>query len=243
MLNITEGEILLVNKPYRWTSFDVIGSLRGLMKHLLGGKKIKVGHAGTLDPLATGLLIICTGKATKRIEEFKDFDKEYTGTFVLGATTPSYDLEKEVNETFPTEHITPEMIQEAALCLSGDIMQIPPMFSAIKVDGKRAYESARKDKDLGLASRPVSVPVFEITRIEMPEVDFRIVCSKGTYIRALARDFGQALQSGAYMSALCRTRVGPHKLENAYDVEQLKQILRQQFIAPQNEKEILEKSL
>ena len=229
MLNITEGEILLVNKPYRWTSFDVIGSLRGLMKHLLGGKKIKVGHAGTLDPLATGLLIICTGKATKRIEEFKDFDKEYTGTFVLGATTPSYDMEKEVNETFPTEHITPEMIKEAANNLSGDIMQIPPMFSAIKIDGKRAYESARKDKDLGLAARPVSVPVFEITRIEMPEVDFRIVCSKGTYIRALARDFGQALQSGAYMSALCRTRVGPHLLSNAHEVEELKTILRAQY--------------
>jgi len=229
MLNITEGEILLVNKPYRWTSFDVIGSLRGLMKHLLGGKKIKVGHAGTLDPLATGLLIICTGKATKRIEEFKDFDKEYTGTFVLGATTPSYDMEKEVNETFPIEHITPEMIQEAVQSLSGDIMQIPPMFSAIKVDGKRAYESARKDKDLGLAARPVSVPVFEITRIEMPEIDFRIVCSKGTYIRALARDFGQALQSGAYMSALCRTRVGPHLLSNAHEVEDLKTILRTQY--------------
>ncbi|MDO9255804.1 MAG: tRNA pseudouridine(55) synthase TruB [Bacteroidales bacterium] len=228
-MNITEGEILLVNKPYRWTSFDVIGSLRGLMKHLLGGKKIKVGHAGTLDPLATGLLIICTGKATKRIEEFKDFDKEYTGTFVLGATTPSYDMEKEVNETFPTEHITPEMIQEAAQSLSGDIMQIPPMFSAIKVNGKRAYESARKDKDLGLAARPVSVPVFEITRIEMPEIDFRIVCSKGTYIRALARDFGQALQSGAYMSALCRTRVGPHLLSNAHEVEDLKTILRTQY--------------
>jgi tRNA pseudouridine55 synthase len=226
MLNITEGEILLVNKPYRWTSFDVIGSLRGLMKHLLGGKKIKVGHAGTLDPLATGLLIVCTGKATKRIEEFKDFDKEYTGTFVLGATTPSYDMEKEVNETFPTEHITDEMIQEAARSLSGDIMQIPPMFSAIKVDGKRAYESARQDKDLGLAARPVSIPVFEITRIAMPEIDFRIVCSKGTYIRALARDFGQALQSGAYMSALCRTRVGPHLLSNAYEIEALKTVLR-----------------
>lgn len=229
MLNITDGEILLVNKPYRWTSFDVIGSLRGLMKHLLGGKKIKVGHAGTLDPLATGLLIICTGKATKRIEEFKDFDKEYTGTFVLGATTPSFDMEKEVNETFPVGHITHEMIYEAARNLSGEIMQIPPMFSAIKVNGKRAYESARKDKDLGLVARPVCVPEFEITRIEMPEIDFRIVCSKGTYIRALARDFGQALNSGAYLSVLCRTRVGPHKLENAYDVEALKTTLRNQF--------------
>lgn len=228
MLNITEGEILLVNKPYRWTSFDVIGSLRGLIKHLLG-KKIKIGHAGTLDPLATGLLIVCTGKATKRIEEFMAFDKEYTGTFVLGATTPSFDMEKEVNETFPTGHITPEMIYQAAQSLSGDIMQIPPMFSAIKVDGKRAYESARKDKDLGLAARPVSVPVFEITRIEMPEVDFRIVCSKGTYIRSLARDFGEALQSGAYLSALCRTRIGPHLLSDAMDVETWKTLLRDQF--------------
>ncbi len=228
MLNIDEGEILLVNKPYRWTSFDVIGSLRGLIKHLIG-KKIKIGHAGTLDPLATGLLIVCTGKATKRIEEFKDFDKEYTGTFTIGATTPSYDMEKEVNETFPTEHITPEMIYQAAKSLSGDIMQIPPMFSAIKIDGKRAYESARKDKDLGLAARPVSVPEFEITRIELPEVDFRIVCSKGTYIRSLARDFGTALKSGAYLSALCRTRVGPHLLSNAHEVEELKTILRAQF--------------
>jgi tRNA pseudouridine55 synthase len=229
MLNITEGEILLVNKPYRWTSFDVIGSLRGLIKHLIG-KKIKIGHAGTLDPLATGLLIVCTGKATKRIEEFKDFDKEYTGTFTLGATTPSYDMEKEVNETFATDHITPAMISAAAQSLSGDIMQIPPMFSAIKVDGKRAYESARKDKDLGLAARPVCVPEFEITRIEMPEVDFRIVCSKGTYIRSLARDFGLALNSGAYLSALCRTRVGPHRLEDAHTVDELKTILREQFV-------------
>ncbi|MEI8046568.1 MAG: tRNA pseudouridine(55) synthase TruB [Bacteroidota bacterium] len=229
MLNITEGEILLVNKPYRWTSFDVIGSLRGLMKHLLGGKKIKVGHAGTLDPLATGLLIVCTGKATKRIEEFTAFDKEYTGTFTLGATTPSYDMEKEVNETFPTQHITDEMIHKAALALSGDIMQIPPMFSAIKVDGKRAYESARKDIDLGLPARQVNIAAFEITRINLPEVDFRIVCSKGTYIRAIARDFGLALQTGAYLSALCRTRVGPYKLEDAFEVEGLKTILREQY--------------
>lgn len=231
MLNITEGEILLVNKPYRWTSFDVIGSLRGHIKHLIG-KKIKIGHAGTLDPLATGLLIVCTGKATKRIEEFMIFDKEYTGTFTLGATTPSYDMEKEVNETFAVGHITNDMITEATKSLSGDIMQVPPMFSAIKVDGKRAYESARKDKDLGLAARAVSVPVFEITRIEMPEVDFRIVCSKGTYIRALARDFGQALQSGAYLSALCRTRIGPYALADAYEVVKLKEVLSAEIKPP-----------
>lgn len=228
MLNITEGEILLVNKPYRWTSFDVIGSLRGLIKHLIG-KKIKIGHAGTLDPLATGLLIVCTGKATKRIEEFTAFDKEYTGTFTLGATTPSFDMEKEVNETFATEHITTEMITAAALSLIGDIMQVPPMFSAIKVDGKRAYESARKDVDLKLAARPVNIAAFEITRIALPEVDFRIVCSKGTYIRSLARDFGLALQSGAFLSALCRTRIGPYFLSDAYEVEGLKTVLREQF--------------
>ncbi|MFZ4548536.1 MAG: tRNA pseudouridine(55) synthase TruB [Bacteroidales bacterium] len=227
-MNITEGEILLVNKPYRWTSFDVIGSLRGLIKHLIG-KKIKIGHAGTLDPLATGLLIVCTGKATKRIEEFTAFDKEYTGTFTLGATTPSFDMEKEVNETFATEHITTEMITAAALSLIGDIMQVPPMFSAIKVDGKRAYESARKDVDLKLAARPVNIAAFEITRIALPEVDFRIVCSKGTYIRSLARDFGLALQSGAFLSALCRTRIGPYFLSDAYEVEGLKTVLREQF--------------
>ena len=226
--NITEGEIFLVNKPYRWTSFDVIGSLRGPIKHLIG-KKVKIGHAGTLDPLATGLLIICTGKATKRIEEFKDFDKEYTGTFTLGATTPSFDMEKEVDQTYPFDHITPDMIQSAAQNLSGDIMQMPPVFSAIKVNGKRAYESARKDKDPGLTVRPVHIADFEITRIAMPEVDFRIVCSKGTYIRSIARDFGQALQSGAYLSALCRTRVGPHLLSNAYEVEALKTVLRKEY--------------
>jgi tRNA pseudouridine55 synthase len=228
MLNIAEGEILLIDKPYKWTSFDVVGSIRGLLKHLLG-HKIKIGHAGTLDPLATGLLMVCTGKATKRIEEFKDYDKEYTGTFVLGATTPSYDLEKEVNKLFPYEHITPELILEAAKTLSGDQMQIPPIFSAIKVDGKRAYESARKEKELVLEARPIQIPVFEITRIQLPDVDFRIVCSKGTYIRAIARDFGESLQSGAYLGALKRTRVGPYKIEDAVSVEQMKTILRKQF--------------
>jgi len=228
MLNITEGETFLVNKPYRWTSFDVIGSLRGQIKHLIG-KKIKIGHAGTLDPLATGLLIVCTGKATKTLESFKDFDKEYTGTFVLGATTPSFDLEKDIDVSYPVSHITEDMIFKAVQSLSGDIMQVPPMYSAIKVNGKRAYESARQDKDLGLVARLVNIAAFDITRIAMPEIDFRIVCSKGTYIRSLARDFGLALQSGAYLSALCRTRVGPHLLDNAYEVEALKTILRQQY--------------
>ena len=223
--DLESGEILLVNKPYRWTSFDVIGSLRGLMKHLLGGKKIKVGHAGTLDPLATGLLIICTGKATKRIEEFKDFDKEYTGTFVLGATTPSYDMEKEVNETFPTGHITDEMIRESAQNLSGDIMQIPPMFSAIKVDGKRAYESARKDVNVEIKARQVTISAFEITRIDLPDVGFRVICSKGTYIRSLARDFGELLGCGAHLTSLCRTRIGSFYLRDAYDLDDFEKLL------------------
>jgi len=230
--DLEAGEIFLVNKPYRWTSFDVVGSLRGLMKHLLGGKKIKVGHAGTLDPLATGLLIVCTGKATKRLEEFKDFDKEYIGTFMLGATTSSYDLEKEINQTFPISHITPDMILAVSQCLTGEILQVPPVFSAIKVDGKRAYESARKNKELELAGRQVNIGQFEITRVALPEVDFRIVCSKGTYIRSIARDFGLALQSGAYLSALCRTRVGPHKLEDAYEMAALKTLLKGQYSIP-----------
>lgn len=224
-----KGEVLLVNKPYRWTSFDVIGSLRFFFKKEVGIPKMKIGHAGTLDPLATGLLLICCGPATKRIEDFKDFDKEYTGTFVVGASTISFDLEKPVDQSFPIEHITPELILKAAESLTGDIQQIPPVFSAIKVKGKRAYEYARKDQELQLEARPVSVPVFEITRIELPEVDFRIVCSKGTYIRSLARDFGLALNSGAYLAALCRTRVGPHKLSDAWELESLKNSVKAHF--------------
>lgn len=231
MFDFEKGEILLVNKPYRWTSFDVIGSIRYFFKKELGIPKFKIGHAGTLDPLATGLLILCCGPATRRIEEFKDFDKEYTGTFCLGSTTASFDLEKPVDATYPIEHITEEMILEAAKSLTGDIMQVPPVFSAIKVNGKRAYKYARKEQELELAPRPVSIPEFEITRIELPEVDFRIVCSKGTYIRSLARDFGTALESGAHLTALCRTRVGPYMLSDAYEVDHLKTEIKQQFSA------------
>ncbi|MBK7213791.1 MAG: tRNA pseudouridine(55) synthase TruB [Bacteroidales bacterium] len=224
-----KGEVLLVNKPYRWTSFDVIGSLRFFFKKEIGLPKMKIGHAGTLDPLATGLLLICCGPATKRIEDFKDFDKEYTGTFFVGASTISFDLEKPVDQTFPIEHITPELILKAAASLTGDIQQVPPVFSAIKVKGKRAYEYARKDQELTLEARPVSIPEFEITRIELPEVDFRIVCSKGTYIRSIARDFGLALNSGAYLAALCRTRVGPYKLSDAWEVESVKSSVKAHF--------------
>lgn len=228
MFYINEGEIILVNKPYKWTSFDAIASMRGIMRLITGGK-IKIGHAGTLDPLATGLLIICTGKATKRIEEFMGFDKEYTGTFTLGATTPSFDLEKEINQTYATEHITPEMIAQAAQSFTGDIMQTPPLFSAMWVNGKRAYEHARNNDDVKLQPRPVHVAAFEITRIALPEVDFRIVCSKGTYIRSLARDFGIALNSGAHLTKLCRTRIGPYMLENAWEIADLKDELRKQI--------------
>ena len=220
------GEIILVNKPYRWTSFDVIGALRLFFKKELGMPKIKIGHAGTLDPLATGLMILCTGRATKRIEEFMGLEKEYTGTFVLGASTASFDLEKPVDQVFPTEHITEGMIGDAVSSLTGDIMQVPPVFSAIKIDGKRAYKSARQGKELELQPRSVSIREFEITRLVLPEVDFRIVCSKGTYIRAIARDFGQALGSGAYLSVLCRTRIGNQRLADAYEIEQFKELLR-----------------
>lgn len=224
---VPESEILLVDKPYRWTSFDAVGAIRGTLRHITGNKKIKIGHAGTLDPLATGLLILCIGKATKRIEEFMDFDKEYSGTFVLGATTASYDLEKEVQEGGKIDHLNDEQIQRAAQALTGNIMQVPPVFSAIKVDGKRAYESARRNKELQLEARPVRISRFEIMRIEMPEVDFVIECSKGTYIRSIARDLGEMLQCGAYLSALRRTRIGPYRIQDALTIDQTKDFLRQ----------------
>lgn len=219
--NFEEGEILLINKPLTWSSFDVINRFRVFLKKNQDIKKIKVGHAGTLDPLADGLLIVCTGKFTKRIEEFQGQEKEYTGTFRLGATTPSFDLEHDIDQTYETTHITPELIYEAARKLTGDLMQVPPVFSAIKVGGKRAYKFARKDEDPGLAARLVNVREFEITRIEMPEVDFRISCSKGTYIRSLARDFGLALGSGAHLTALRRTRIGEFLLKDAWELDEL----------------------
>lgn len=215
------GEVLLVNKPLKWTSFDVVNRVRIAIKQSLGLKKIKVGHAGTLDPLADGLLIICTGKFTRKIDEYQAQEKEYTGTFRLGATTPSYDLEHEIDAEYGYSHITASQITEAAAQLTGDIQQIPPVFSAIKINGRRAYKFARKEKELKLEPRPIVISEFEITRIELPYVDFRIVCSKGTYIRAIARDFGNALQSGAHLTALTRTRIGEYKLEDARDVFEL----------------------
>lgn len=209
------GQILLIDKPLEWTSFQAVNALKWAIRKKFGLKKIKIGHAGTLDPLATGLLIICTGKFTKKIPELQGQVKEYTGTFTLGATTPSYDLETEVNETFPTEHITDESIKEATTQFLGEIEQVPPIFSALKKDGKRLYELAREGKTVEIKSRKIEILEFEITRINLPEVDFRVVCSKGTYIRSLAHDFGKALGSGAHLSKLRRTKIGDFNVNNA----------------------------
>ncbi len=211
------GEVLLINKPYKWTSFDVVGKIRNSFKPL----RLKVGHAGTLDPLATGLLIICTGKMTKQIDSFQAQEKEYTGTMTLGATTPSYDLETEVDETFPTDHLTEENIKANCANFTGEIDQIPPVHSALKVDGERLYRKARRGEQVEVKTRKVTISEFEITRIELPEIDFRVVCSKGTYIRSLVYDFGKTLNSGAHLSALRRTRSGDFKVENAYGVMEL----------------------
>jgi tRNA pseudouridine55 synthase len=210
-----KGRVLLINKPLRWTSFDVVNKLRYKLKTK------KIGHAGTLDPLATGLLILCVGKMTKRIEEFMGLEKEYTGSFILGKTTPSYDLETEVNEEKDPSGLTREMILNATKQFIGRINQLPPMHSAIKIGGKRAYEFARKGADVELKPREVQIDTFEITGINMPEVTFRIVCSKGTYIRSIARDFGNHLGVGAYLSSLCRTRIGTFLLEDATSPEQV----------------------
>ena len=220
-----KGEILLIDKPYRWTSFDVVNVVRNYIRKQLGIKKIKIGHAGTLDPLATGLLIVCTGRMTKQIEQFKELDKEYTGTFRLGATTASFDLEKEIDQTFSWEHITEEEIRIAALNLTGSQEQLPPIFSAVKVKGRRAYKYARNEQEFVIPMKQIHISIFEITAIRLPEVDFRIACSKGTYIRSLARDFGKLLNSGAHLTALCRTRIGPYHLRDAYTLEELKKLM------------------
>ncbi len=215
------GEVLLVNKPLKWTSFDVVNRLRISIRESLGIKKLKVGHAGTLDPLATGLLILCTGRYTKKIDEYQAQEKEYSGTFRLGATTPSFDLEHEIDAEYEYGHITPKLILDVAARLTGEIQQIPPAFSAIKINGRRAYKFARKEKELKLDPRPINISEFEITGIQLPDVHFRIVCSKGTYIRSLARDFGQALQSGAHLTELRRLRIGRFKLSDAWDLTDL----------------------
>jgi tRNA pseudouridine55 synthase len=216
------GKVLLIDKPLTWTSFDAVNKIRWQLKNHLK-LKLKVGHAGTLDPLATGLLIICTGKFTKRIEEFQNQEKEYTGTLIVGATTPSADLEQEIDFHFPTDHITDELIYNTTSQFIGEIDQSPPLFSAINVDGKRAYKMARSGDETILPTRKVEIREFEIRGIrklgKLVEVDFRVSCAKGTYIRSLARDFGKALNSGAYLSELRRTRIGEFRIEDAMSIE------------------------
>lgn len=213
-----EGDVLLVDKPYRCTSFDVVGKVRQYIKRKYQ-QKVKVGHAGTLDPLASGLLIICVGRFTKQIDNYQAQEKEYTGTFCLGATTPSFDLEKPVDAEFPYEHVTKEMVEETRLKFLGEIEQVPPQFSAVRMGGRRAYELAREGADVEIQPRSISIPVFDITRIELPELDFRIVCSKGTYIRSIARDFGFELDSGAHLTALRRTRIGEFSVDDAIQLK------------------------
>lgn len=217
-----EGELLLVDKPLTWTSFDVVGKLRNTMKPL----KLKVGHAGTLDPLASGLLIVCTGKLTKKIDSFQAEDKEYTGTITLGATTPSYDLETEIDQTFDTSAITEDQIIATAKTFEGDIEQFPPAHSALKINGERVYEKARRGEDVELKARKVTVTSFEIEKIEMPHVHFKIRCSKGTYIRSIANDFGKALNNGSHLSSLRRTMSGDFHVDNAWNLEELIEAIR-----------------
>lgn len=213
-----EGQVILIDKPLEWTSFQAVNKVRWLIKKSFGFKKIKVGHAGTLDPLATGLLIICTGKFTKKIDTFQAQEKEYTGTFTLGATTPSYDLETEIDQNFDISEITSEQIHKATKQFIGEIQQQPPVFSALKKDGKRLYEFARNGEEVEIPFRKITISEFEITRIDLPNVDFRVVCSKGTYIRSLANDFGKALNNGAHLSALRRTKIGDFSVANAISI-------------------------
>jgi tRNA pseudouridine55 synthase len=215
-----EGQVLLINKPLHWTSFDAVRKIRNLIRIK------KTGHAGTLDPLATGLLIICTGKFTKKINEYMAQEKEYTGSFTLGATTPTYDLESKPGNFKPVDSITESLLKETTKLFTGEIMQVPPAHSAIKVEGKRVYELARKGKEVKLEPRKITIKEFEITGTALPDVYFRVVCSTGTYIRSLANDFGAALGCGAYLSSLCRTRIGNYKLDDALSIELFEQKIK-----------------
>lgn len=213
------GQVLLIDKPLKWSSFQAVNKLKYLLINKVGlPKKFKIGHAGTLDPLATGLLLICTGKFTKRISELQGQAKEYTGTFYIGATTPSYDLETEIDQTFPTEHIDETLIHETVKQFLGEIDQKPPIFSAIKKDGVRLYEHARAGETIEIESRKTTIHEFEITRIALPEIDFRVICSKGTYIRSLAFDFGKAMNSGSHLTVLRRTKIGDYDVKDAIDI-------------------------
>ena len=226
-MDFVEGEILAFDKPYKWTSFDVVGKARWLLCHQLGLKKLKVGHTGTLDPLATGVVIVCTGRKTKLIEKLQYDTKEYVATLQLGATTPSFDLEKPIDQTYPTAHISRQLIDEVIPTFLGEQWQVPPMFSAVKVDGKRAYELARKGEEVELKPKLLVIDEIEVLNFDPVSMQLiiRVVCSKGTYIRALARDIGQKLNSGAHLIALRRTRVGNYKIEDCINFEQFEQLV------------------
>ena len=228
-MDFVAGEVLAIYKPYTWTSFQIVNKVRYHLSRQLKVKRFKVGHAGTLDPLATGVLLVCTGKATKRIEELQSHTKEYVAEMMLGATTPSFDMEHPVNATFPHEHITEEMVKDVLGKFIGDIAQRPPLFSACKVDGKRAYDLARKGSDMELAPKQVRIDEIELLECDLPRIKVRVVCGKGTYIRSLARDIGEALDSGAYLTSLTRTRVGEHRVENCINPEEFPAWLEKQI--------------
>ena len=227
-MDFIAGEVLAIYKPYKWTSFQIVNKVRYHLSRKLGVKRFKVGHAGTLDPLATGVLLLCTGKATKRIEELQAHTKEYVAELMLGATTPSFDMEHPVNATFPTEHITEETIRNVSGQVIGDIAHRPPLFSACKVDGKRAYDLARKGSDMELAPKQIHIDEIELLECNLPQIKIRVVCGKGTYIRSLARDIGEALNSGAYLTSLTRTRVGDYKIEECLSPDNFQEWLEKQ---------------
>ena len=227
-MDFVAGEVLAIYKPYTWTSFQIVNKIRYHLSRKFGVKRFKVGHAGTLDPLATGVLLVCTGKATKRIEELQAHTKEYVATLMLGATTPSFDMEHPVNTTYPTEHITQEAVKEALGKFVGEIEQRPPLFSACKVDGKRAYELARKGSDMELAPKKIQIHEIELLECDLPQIKIRVVCGKGTYIRSLARDIGVALDSGAYLTSLTRTRVGEYKVDDCISPDNFQEWLENQ---------------
>jgi tRNA pseudouridine55 synthase len=229
MMDFVAGEVIPIYKPYTWTSFQIVSRIRYHLSRKYGIKRFKVGHAGTLDPLATGVLLLCTGKATKRIEELQSHTKEYEAEIMLGATTPSYDMEHPVNATYPYEHITREAVEEALKGFVGDIAQRPPLFSACKVDGKRAYDLARKGSDMELAPKQIRIDSIELLECDLPRIRIRVVCGKGTYIRSLARDIGEALGSGAYLTALARTRIGEYKLDDCINPETFQEWLEKQL--------------
>jgi len=225
MLNPIEGEVILIDKPLDWTSFDTVNFIRSLLNRCYGIRKLKVGHAGTLDPLATGLLILCTGKMTKQIDAYQAQVKTYTGTILLGQTTPTYDLESEPDAFYPTDGITAEQIEAARVQFIGDLKQYPPKYSAIKIKGKRAFDYARSDEEIELKARDVRIDDFKLSLERFPELDFEVICSKGTYIRSLANDFGKALGNGACLTSLRRTRIGDFRVEDAWPLEKLRQYI------------------